>query len=41
MYVTVHVPSSLTAKQREKERKRIHKLLIKAIPTYDIHVRLH
>jgi hypothetical protein len=41
MYVTVHVPSSLTAEQREKERKRIHKLLTKAIPTYDIHVRLH
>lgn len=40
MYVTVHVPSSMSEEKRQKEQKRIHQLLTKAIPTYDIHVRL-
>ncbi|EZP75328.1 hypothetical protein H839_17548 [Parageobacillus genomosp. 1] len=40
MYVTVHVPSTMPEEKRQKEQRRIHKLLTKAIPTYDIHVRL-
>jgi hypothetical protein len=40
MYVTVHVPSTMSEEKRQKEQRRIHKLLTKAIPTYDIHVRL-
>jgi hypothetical protein len=40
MYVTVQVPSTMPEEKRQKEQRRIHKLLTKAIPTYDIHVRL-
>jgi hypothetical protein len=40
MYVTVHVPSSMSEEKRQTEQKRIHQLLTKAIPAYDIYVRL-
>lgn len=40
MWVTVHAPQHVSKHQREKDRIRLYKLLTKAIPTYDIHVRI-
>ncbi|MED3783427.1 hypothetical protein [Geobacillus stearothermophilus] len=41
MYVTVDVPDELSAAERRREASRIDKLLTKAIPTYEIVVRLN
>ncbi|MBB6283076.1 hypothetical protein [Geobacillus subterraneus] len=41
MYVTVDVPETLSAEERQREASRIDKLLTKAIPTYEIIVRLN
>ncbi|ATA61683.1 hypothetical protein GS458_3257 [Geobacillus stearothermophilus] len=41
MYVTVDVPDELSAAERRREVSRIDKLLTKAIPTYEIVVRLN
>jgi len=41
MYVTVDVPETLSAEKRRREASRIDKLLTKAIPTYEIIVRLN
>jgi hypothetical protein len=40
MWVTVHAPQRVSKQQREKDRIRLYELLTKAIPTYDIHVRI-
>jgi hypothetical protein len=41
LYVTVNVPDTLSAKERQREASRIDELLTKAIPTYEIIVRLN
>ncbi|QIZ66109.1 hypothetical protein [Geobacillus subterraneus] len=41
MYVTVDVPETLSAEERQREASRIDKLLTKAIPTYEIIVRVN
>ncbi|OQP06668.1 hypothetical protein B1690_07235 [Geobacillus sp. 46C-IIa] len=41
MYVTVDVPETLSAEERQREARRIDKLLTKAIPTYEIIVRVN
>ncbi|MBB5324016.1 maltodextrin utilization protein YvdJ [Anoxybacillus tepidamans] len=40
MWVTVHAPRDRSYQQRQKDQTRLYELLTKAIPTYDIHVRL-
>lgn len=40
MWVTVHVPRDMSNEQKRKDRTRLYELLAKAIPTYDIHVRM-
>ncbi|ADU95812.1 hypothetical protein [Geobacillus sp. Y412MC52] len=41
MYVTVDAPEELSDEERQREAQRIDKLLTKAIPTYEIIVRVN
>ncbi|BBW97889.1 hypothetical protein ACPVTF_18320 [Geobacillus icigianus] len=41
LYVTVDAPDTLSAKERQHEARRIDQLLTKAIPTYEIIVRVN
>lgn len=40
MWVTVHARRAMSDRQREKEQNRLYKLLTKAIPNYNIRVRI-
>ncbi|MCL6586452.1 MAG: hypothetical protein K6T72_08070 [Anoxybacillus sp.] len=40
MWVTVDAPPNRSSHQRQTDRTKLYELLTKAIPTYNIHVRL-
>jgi hypothetical protein len=40
-YVTVHSTKHFEGKERSKVKKDLHRRLIKAMPRYDIHLRIH
>lgn len=40
-YVTVHSTKHFEVKDRKKVKKDLHRRLIKAMPRYDIHLRIH